>query len=146
MESKPERASRQRWEDPAGAGRRCALERSVLPSFCLAWTGTAALAIERPPTAVLPIGGDAGAVAVCEKPGTSVPLADWETGRFLVVAFVGTECPLAELYAGRLAELAAAYGPRNVAFLGLAPNRRDSALALGRFAAAHQIGFPILEG
>jgi hypothetical protein len=117
----------------------------VLPSFCLAWIGMAVLAIERPPTAVVPIGGDAGTVVVCEKPGASVPLADWEKGRFLVIVFVGAECPLAELYAGPLAELAAAYGPRNVAFLGLASNRRDTALALGRFAAAHQIGFPILE-
>src|SRR4051794_14533360 len=110
-----------------------------MPSLCLLWI--AALAI---PIAV-PIGGEVGDVAVRDEQGSSWRLADWQTGRVLVVAFVGAECPLAELYAERLAGLADEYEPRGVAFLGLAPNRRDSAAAVDRFARAHQIPFPILE-
>ena len=61
-----------------------------------------------------------------------------------MVAFVATECPLAELYAGRLAELAAGFGPKGVAFVAVASNRRETDETLGRFAAAHGIPFPIL--
>src|SRR3954462_7757493 len=102
-----------------------------MPSLCLAWI--AALAI--PPAA--PIGGEVGDVALRDERGSVRRLADWQDGRILVVAFVGVECPLSELYAGRLAELAGTFGPRGVAFVGLAPNRRDSADAVGRFARVH---------
>jgi hypothetical protein len=100
--------------------------RCVLPSVCLAWIGAAALTLPTPSSSPMP-----------------APPGGWPEGRLLVVAFVGAECPLAELYAGRLAEMAAAFGPRGVGFVGLAPNRRDSAAAIARFAEAHHIPFPI---
>src|SRR4051812_21887998 len=98
-----------------------------MPSLCLAWF--AALAM---PLAV-PIGGEAGDVALRDESGSSRHLAEWQAGRVLVVAFLGVECPLAELYAERLAGLAGSYEPRGIAFVGLAPNRRDSADAVDRF-------------
>ena len=111
-----------------------------MPSLFLVWI--AALAM--PPAPAVPIGGEVGDVVLRDERGVLLPLADWQRGRLLVVAFVGTECPLAELYAERLSELAAGYGPRGVAFVALASNRRESAEAISRFAEVHRIPFPIL--
>jgi peroxiredoxin len=65
--------------------------------------------------------------------------------RVVVIAFVGTECPLAQAYAPRLAELARTYGKRGVAFFGVDSNEQDGPVAIGRFATAHGIPFPILK-
>jgi peroxiredoxin/mono/diheme cytochrome c family protein len=90
------------------------------------------------------IGESVGASRIGGADGPSRRLDEWEAGKPLVVAFVGAGCPLAELYAGRLAGLAGAYGARGVAFVGLAPNGRDSADEVARFAREHRLPFPAL--
>src|SRR5262245_60839166 len=65
--------------------------------------------------------------------------------KLVVLAFVGTECPLAELYAPRLAELARAHRDRGVSFLAIDANAQDSPSALARFAATHDLPFPLLK-
>ena len=62
----------------------------------------------------------------------------------VVVAFVGPDCPIARLYAGRLGELAGEFGPRGVAFVGVASNPQDTPPALARYAATYRVPFPIL--
>jgi peroxiredoxin len=121
-----------------------------MQELCLAWATLLSVVGQiptptAPPPAAVPIGSEVGDVALPDGRGSSCRLADWQAGRVRVIAFVGVECPLAELYAGRLAELAAAFGPRGVAFVGLAPNRRDSAAAVDGYARAHGISFPIHE-
>ena len=94
---------------------------------------------------VVPIGGHVGDLVSTDEPAPKRRPADAGVRvRVRVVAFVGAECPLSELYAGRLAELADRFEPEGVAFVGMAPNARDSADTLGRFARAHGIGFPIV--
>ena len=61
------------------------------------------------------------------------------------MAFLGTECPLAGFYGRRLAELAAEYGPRGVAFVGIDSNQQDSLAEIGQYARRHQIEFPMLK-
>jgi peroxiredoxin len=98
----------------------------VVPSLYLAWIAALAMA----PAPAVPLGREVG----------DLGLGD---GRLLVVAFVAAECPLAELYAGRLAELAGIFGPKGVAFVAVASNRRETDESLDRFAAAHGMSFPI---
>ncbi len=65
--------------------------------------------------------------------------------KVVVLAFVGTECPLAEAYAPRLAELARRFEKRGVAFFGVDANQQDGPVAIGRYADAHGLPFPILK-
>ena len=59
--------------------------------------------------------------------GATHSLSDWSDKRAVVVVFLGTECPLAKLYGHRLAELAAEFESKSVAFVGI-----DAAHALPR--------------
>ncbi|HEV3024126.1 MAG TPA: redoxin domain-containing protein, partial [Pirellulales bacterium] len=77
--------------------------------------------------------------------GSGHELAEWSERKAVVVAFLGTECPLAAHYGRRLAELAAEYGPRGVAFVGINSNRQDSLSEIGQYARRHEIEFPLLK-
>ena len=77
--------------------------------------------------------------------GKEYSLHDFADRNVVVVAFVGTECPLAKLYGPRLAELAAKYGPRGVAFVGIDSNRQDSLSAIAAYARTSGIEFPLLK-
>ncbi|HZW30333.1 MAG TPA: redoxin domain-containing protein [Isosphaeraceae bacterium] len=70
-------------------------------------------------------------------------LSDWQGSRLVTVIVLGAGCPVAELYATMLSGLADQYQPRGVAFLGIAPNGRDTPSALARFASSHGLRFPI---
>ncbi|MBL9124617.1 MAG: redoxin domain-containing protein [Planctomycetaceae bacterium] len=72
-------------------------------------------------------------------------LADVADKKLIVLAVLGTECPLAKLYGPRLAQLAADYEPKGVAFLGLSPNQQDSVTELAAYARVHNIHFPLLK-
>ncbi|HEV8069794.1 MAG TPA: redoxin domain-containing protein [Planctomycetaceae bacterium] len=63
----------------------------------------------------------------------------------VVVAFVGTECPLAKLYAPRLAQLAASYAGKSVAFVAIDSNVQDSLAELLAYARNAKIDFPVLR-
>src|ERR1700678_2010104 len=77
--------------------------------------------------------------------GKEYSLHDFAGSNVVAVAFVGTECPLAKLYGPRLAELAATYGPRGVAFIGIDSNRQDSISEIAAFARTSRIEFPLLK-
>jgi peroxiredoxin len=63
----------------------------------------------------------------------------------IVVAFLGTECPLAKLYGPVLSKLAQEYATKNVAFIGINPNRQDSLTEIAAYARQHGIEFPLLK-
>lgn len=98
-----------------------------------------------------------GVIAFYDEPKPAVDfrlqdhLGAWHTldeareRRVVVLAFLGTECPLAEVYAPRLAELARAFDKRGVGFFGIDANRQDGPTAIGRFAAKHDLPFPMLK-
>ncbi|HUY35600.1 MAG TPA: redoxin domain-containing protein [Pirellulales bacterium] len=77
--------------------------------------------------------------------GAGHELAEWSDRKAVVLAFLGTECPLAARYGRRLAELAAEYGPRGVAFVGVNSNQQDSLAEIGQYVRRHQIEFPLLK-
>ena len=77
--------------------------------------------------------------------GAKHSLREWRDKRAVVVVFLGTECPLAKLYGSRLAEMAAEYKPRGVAFVGIDSNQQDSLLEIGHYARVHKIDFPLLK-
>jgi peroxiredoxin/mono/diheme cytochrome c family protein len=65
--------------------------------------------------------------------------------QIVVVAFVGTECPLARLYGPRLAQLAASYAGKSVAFVAIDSNVQDSLAELIAYARNAKIVFPVLR-
>jgi peroxiredoxin len=77
--------------------------------------------------------------------GKAWSLNDFRDKKLVVVAFLGTECPLAKLYAPPLARLAADYGPRGVAVVGIDANAQDGVTQIGAFARQHGLDFPILK-
>ena len=83
--------------------------------------------------------------ALSDSHGTTHRLSDLSDSSIVVVVFVGVDCPLVRLYAPRLAELAAEYAPRGVAYLAVDSNRQDSPAALSEFADKFRLGFPLLH-
>lgn len=77
--------------------------------------------------------------------GKAHTLADLKDSKLVVIAFVGVECPLSKLYGPRLAELAAQYSDKGVAFVGVDSNRQDSLSELAEYAKVHGIKFPLLK-
>ena len=77
--------------------------------------------------------------------GAERSLHEFDKAKLVVVAFTGTECPLAKLYGPKLVELATDYGPKGVAFVAINSNFQDSVTAIGQFAKASGIKFPILK-
>jgi peroxiredoxin/mono/diheme cytochrome c family protein len=77
--------------------------------------------------------------------GREYSLHDFADRKVVVLAFLGTECPLAKLYGPRLAELAATYGPRGVAFVGIDSNSQDSLREIATYARTSGIDFPLLK-
>ncbi len=77
--------------------------------------------------------------------GAARSLADFSDNKLLVVAFMGTECPLANLYTPRLAELAAAYESKGVAFVGINANQQDSITEVASHAQRHGVPFWVLK-
>ena len=92
-----------------------------------------------------PRGKPVAAFALPDCKGAVHRLSDWHDRELIVAAFLGVDCPLARLYAGRLQELADAFGPRGVAFVGIDSNRHDSPEAIERFARDHGVRFPLLK-
>jgi thiol-disulfide isomerase/thioredoxin len=72
-------------------------------------------------------------------------LQEWNDRELVVVAFLGTECPLARLYGPRLAELASDYASKNVAFLAIDANQKDSLVEMAHYARVSKIEFPFLK-
>jgi peroxiredoxin len=79
----------------------------------------------------------------CRGPVRS--LKDWSDSKLIVVAFLGTECPLANVYVPRLAELAARWQPKGVAFVGINSNQQDSITEVAAHAKRMEIPFPVLK-
>jgi peroxiredoxin len=77
--------------------------------------------------------------------GNAHRLNDYADKKVVVIAVLGTECPLAKLYSQRLVDLAAAYEPRGVQFLGLDANRQDTLAEIAAHARLHEIKFPLLK-
>lgn len=77
--------------------------------------------------------------------GKEHALSDFRDAKLVVVTFLGCECPLAKLYAPRLAELAAEFSPRGVAFVGINSNRQDSITEMAAYARLHKVEFPLLK-
>ena len=90
-----------------------------------------------------PIGTPIVGFELTDDRGDVHRLSDWQGSRVVTIIVLGAKCPVAELYATTLSRLADQYEPRGVAFIGIAPNGRDTPSALARFAAAHGLRFPI---
>ena len=103
------------------------------------------LGIGSPAPGTPPVGTPIGDFALTDISGSVHRLSDWQGRPAVMLVFLGAECPVAELYGERLAGLAAEFGPRGVAIIGLASNRRDTPTQLARFATTHGLRFPLLR-
>ncbi len=77
--------------------------------------------------------------------GQQFSLSEYAEQRFVVVVFFGVDCPLAKRYGPRLDKLAAEYGPRRVALIGIDSNSQDSITEIAAFARTQGIRFPLLR-
>lgn len=76
--------------------------------------------------------------------GKPVSLYGFRGKQAAVIVFTGVDCPVGKLYMGRLAELAAKYEPRGVAFLAIDSNQGEDADRAARDAKEHGVSFPVL--
>jgi peroxiredoxin len=77
--------------------------------------------------------------------GKTHALTELAHKELVVVVFLGCECPLAKQYAPRLRQLAAEYGDKGVAFLGIDSNCQDTPTELAAYARIHELEFPLLK-
>ena len=91
------------------------------------------------------VGTKIGNFSLKSQFGKAYSLQDFADSDVVVVAFVGAECPLAKLYGPRLAELAAKFKDKRVAFVGIDSNRQDAIAEIAAFAQRHKIEFPVLK-
>src|SRR4051812_40412707 len=64
--------------------------------------------------------------------------------RATVIVFLSYDCPVSSSYATALAKLAAEYGPKGAAFVGVCPTD-DAAGDVERKAKEFKIGFPVVK-
>ena len=72
-------------------------------------------------------------------------LAEQQGPKATVILFLGTSCPINNAYLPRVKQLAATYGPRGVAFVGINSNHGDSAAEIAEHAKEHGLPFPVLR-
>jgi peroxiredoxin len=113
--------------------------------LCLVAVFLPAIALGNPNETKSTIGKKIDGFKLRDYRGAERSLADFADRKAVVVAFVGTECPLAKLYGPRLAELAKAYEPKGVTFIGINSNQQDSITAIAAYAKAAGTTFPILK-
>jgi peroxiredoxin len=92
-----------------------------------------------------PVGQKVEDFTLPDARGKPHSLGELSEQRLVVVVFLGATCPLAKLYGPRLADLARAYAPRGVAFLGISANAQDSLADVAAYSRLHKIPFPILK-
>jgi peroxiredoxin len=119
----------------------------MISTVCCAIVSAAALCgvVRAKESAATPLGKKVDAYSLQDFRGKAHTLGDLADSKLVVVAFLGVECPLSKLYAPRLADLAAEYGPKGVAFVGVDPNRQDSVTEMANFAKEHKVEFPLLK-
>lgn len=63
----------------------------------------------------------------------------------VAVLFIATKCPVSNAYNERMAALAAAYGAKGIAFVGINSNKTEPAAEVAEHAKKHGFGFPVLK-
>jgi len=63
----------------------------------------------------------------------------------VAVLFIATKCPVSNAYNERMATLAAAYGAKGIAFVGINSNKTEPAAEVAEHARRHGFGFPVLK-
>jgi peroxiredoxin len=80
------------------------------------------------------------------KTGKTVALTSASAGKAAtVILFIGTQCPVSNAYNERMARLAAEYGAKNVAFLGINSNATEPTEEVAAHADAKALNFPVLK-
>ncbi|HEY1786117.1 MAG TPA: thioredoxin family protein, partial [Pirellulales bacterium] len=97
------------------------------------------------PTDKSPLGRQIAGFELHDYLGAMHRLDEWAGKKAVVVVFLGDECPVAKLIGPRLAELAARYQDKGVAFVGIDSNAQDSLADIAHYAREHKITFPILK-
>src|SRR5262245_32468305 len=88
------------------------------------------------------VGNKVANVALTGLDGKAVNLHDLKDRDAIVVVFLSFDCPVSRSYTASLAEMAKAYGPRKVAFLGVCPGDEELAV-LAKHAEEFALGFPV---
>lgn len=80
------------------------------------------------------------------RTGKTVALTSVSAGKkATAILFIATRCPVSSAYNERMARLAAEYGPKDVAFLGINSNAGEPAEEVAAHAEKNALSFPVLK-
>ena len=77
--------------------------------------------------------------------GKTHTLSQYKDKAAIVIIFVSTRCPVSNAYNKRMAALYNDYASKNVAFLGINSNRKETVTEIRQHAQKHGLPFPILK-
>jgi peroxiredoxin len=77
--------------------------------------------------------------------GESHTLSDYKDSEAIVLLFIATECPISNDYNKRMANLPKKYQDKNVAFIGINPNKSEPAEEVKSHAEKNGFTFPVLK-
>jgi peroxiredoxin/mono/diheme cytochrome c family protein len=97
------------------------------------------------PAAATPAGDPAPDFTLPDLEGRPVELRSFRDRKAVVLLFLGIECPRSRAAEPRLADLAASYGPRGVAFLAINSNWNESAREIAEHVRRAAFPIPVLK-
>ena len=77
--------------------------------------------------------------------GVKHSLTDYKDSKAIVLLFVATQCPISNAYNERMAEIYKDYKGKNVAFVGINPNKQESVEEIKKHAKDNGLDFTILK-
>jgi len=92
------------------------------------------------------VGGQAEAFTLNDvRTGEPVSLSDFKDARAVAVIFIATQCPYSNAFNHVMADLAGQYKEKGVVFLGINPNKTESAEEVRKHADEHGLDFTVLK-
>jgi peroxiredoxin len=81
---------------------------------------------------------------VMQEKETFVSLSDYKGKKAVVLAFISYNCDISWRYEGRIGKLLSDFGKKDVAFLAIRSNRKDTADGIKQYAEAKNLAMPVL--
>src|SRR5258708_3136950 len=107
---------------------------------------TLALTLALPAAADVAIGDKLKPFALTDATsGKPLDLKTAQGKKATVLMFISTHCPVSNAYNERMAALAADYGGKGVAFIGINANREETPEDIAAHAREHGFKFPVLK-
>jgi peroxiredoxin len=77
--------------------------------------------------------------------GSEHSLSDFKDSKAIVIIFIATECPISNDYNSRMEAIYNDYKDKDVAYIGINPNKAENVERIKEHAAQYGLTFPILK-